>query len=443
MNLTWTRVVRLYGTTALLLLALAGTALAAGEVIPRSGGSAGGGSISNGQTTLRSAFGQPVVGVASNAQTTLCSGFACGTGVMADQPINGLAASNDGPTVLGATTTFSATVAGGGNVSYAWDFGDGNGNTGAGPAHIYAATGTYTATVTASNGANSLTAQTVVEVSNAVVELSDFDLAFEPDPVAIPQGGRVTWVRTEGTHNVRADDDSFTSGPPSSDWTTYSHTFDTVGAFPYYCELHGGPRGFGMSGTVFVEDRSNIPIAGLTAANDGPTVLGAPTNFTAQVTAGSEITYIWNFGDGNSGSGPSPQHTYAAAGTYLATVTAINDQGSVSAQTTVEVSHAVVEVRNFQFVPATVTINPGERVTWVLVEGAHNVVADDGSFTSGPPGSAWGTFTQTFADAGEYPYYCALHGGPGGVGMSGNVIVRGGTSSDDEKVYLPLVNPPD
>ncbi|MCB0075113.1 MAG: hypothetical protein KDE20_26825, partial [Caldilineaceae bacterium] len=72
-----------------------------------------------------------------------------------------------------------------------------------------------------------------------------------------------------------------------------------------------------------------------------------------------------------------------------------------------------------------------------------NVVADDGSFTSGPPGSAWTTYTETFAAVGDYPYYCALHGGPGGSGMSGRVLVREGTSSGDEKVFLPLVYPPD
>ncbi|MEZ4556859.1 MAG: PKD domain-containing protein [Caldilineaceae bacterium] len=435
------RAVLLYVTAALLLLALTGVALAAGEVIPRAGSGAGGGSSTNGQTTVRSAFGQPVVGVVGNAQTTLCSGFACGMGVMADDPITALSASNDGPTVLGAITTFNATATGGSNVTYAWDFGDGNSGSGASPAHIYAATGAYTATVTASNGAGSLSAQTVVEVSNAVVEVRNF--LFDPTPVTIPRGGRVTWVRIEGNHNVRADDDGFSSGPPSSTWITYSRRFETVGTFPYYCELHGGPGGAGMSGVVIVEESTDTPITGLTAANDGPTVLGAPTAFTAATASGSNVSYSWTFGDGTGATGPAPQHTYAAAGTYVATVTAINDTGSMSAQTTVEVSHAVVEVRNFEFVPGTVTINPGQRVTWVLIEGTHNVVADDGSFTSGPPSSAWTTYTETFATVGDYPYYCALHGGPGGSGMSGRVLVREGTSSGDEKVFLPLVYPPD
>ncbi len=40
------------------------------------------------------------------------------------------------------------------------------------------------------------------------------------------------------------------------------------------------------------------PISGLTAANSSPTDLGSPTTFTATVSAGTSISYVWNFGDG-------------------------------------------------------------------------------------------------------------------------------------------------
>ncbi|MCB0046860.1 MAG: PKD domain-containing protein [Caldilineaceae bacterium] len=236
----------------LLLLLLAGVLLAAGETIARynPGGVSGGGSVGNGTTTVRSAFGQPVVGVVGNANTTLCSGIACGMGVMSDESISGLLAENDGPTVLGNATGFSASVIDGTSVSYAWDYGDGTTGSGPNPSHVYSAVGGYSVTVTASNGTDVETAQTIVEVSNAVVEAGNFE--FTPKDITIPQGGRVTWVRTDGTHNVRADDDSFTSGAPSDAWETYSRTFDAQGTYPYYCELHGGPGGSGMSGVVEV-----------------------------------------------------------------------------------------------------------------------------------------------------------------------------------------------
>jgi hypothetical protein len=43
-----------------------------------------------------------------------------------EAPISGLTAFNDSPTVIGGSTLLSATVEAGTNVSYAWDFGDGD-----------------------------------------------------------------------------------------------------------------------------------------------------------------------------------------------------------------------------------------------------------------------------------------------------------------------------
>lgn len=83
----------------------------------------------------------------------------------------------------------------------------------------------------------------------------------------------------------------------------------------------------------------------------------------------------------------------------------------------------VVQVRNNQFVPNSVTIHPGDTVVWMRTEGFHNVRADDGSFGN-TPGATWATFSHTFSSAGTVRYYCEVHGRPGGVGMSGVVIVQ-------------------
>jgi PKD repeat protein len=66
--------------------------------------------------------------------------------------------------MLGSPTTFTATTTSGVNVSYAWNFGDGSLGAGATLTHSYAATGIYTAIVTATNSGGSLTATTTVTV---------------------------------------------------------------------------------------------------------------------------------------------------------------------------------------------------------------------------------------------------------------------------------------
>jgi len=45
---------------------------------------------------------------------------------------------------------------------------------------------------------------------------------------------------------------------------------------------------------------------------------------------GSISSYAWNFGDGSSGSGVNPSHTYADFGTYVVSLTVTDDGGAVS-----------------------------------------------------------------------------------------------------------------
>lgn len=66
------------------------------------------------------------------------------------------------------------------------------------------------------------------------------------------------------------------------------------------------------------------PISGLRADNDGPTLLGMPTQFTAILSSGTNVSYTWDFGDGQSGSGETITHTYENPGTYSVELTASN-----------------------------------------------------------------------------------------------------------------------
>jgi plastocyanin len=80
-----------------------------------------------------------------------------------------------------------------------------------------------------------------------------------------------------------------------------------------------------------------------------------------------------------------------------------------------------------RFEPANITITAGSTVNWYWPVGSvrHNVVADDGDApaTSGAPASYPKYLSFTFVIPGVYHYHCAVHGGTGGVGMSGAVTV--------------------
>jgi predicted outer membrane repeat protein len=90
------------------------------------------------------------------------SGFDLGYDEVA--PPEGLTASNNGPTTLGNPTAFSSSLTYGMAVTYLWHFDDGTTSTGNSPVHTYAAAGIYHVTVTAANGAGSVSASTDVMV---------------------------------------------------------------------------------------------------------------------------------------------------------------------------------------------------------------------------------------------------------------------------------------
>ncbi|MGH7580645.1 MAG: cupredoxin domain-containing protein, partial [Gemmatimonadales bacterium] len=75
----------------------------------------------------------------------------------------------------------------------------------------------------------------------------------------------------------------------------------------------------------------------------------------------------------------------------------------------------------------SMTITVGDTINWFWPEGGtgHNVVPDDGNApaTSGAPAAYPKYLSFQFAIPGVYHYHCAVHGGPGGVGMSGSVTV--------------------
>jgi len=88
-----------------------------------------------------------------------------------------------------------------------------------------------------------------------------------------------------------------------------------------------------------------------------------------------------------------------------------------------EGSAASVAIKDFEFQPKELKVKAGTTVTWTNDGGSsHTVTADDGSFES-PTLAKGKTYSRNFDKPGTYPYYCALHGGAGGDGMSGTIVV--------------------
>jgi uncharacterized repeat protein (TIGR01451 family) len=105
------------------------------------------------------------------------------TVAMVDWPISGLVVINSSPADLGETVIFTATVMTGTNYLFTWDFGDNQSSVVRGQSsvfgaeqsiitHTYATAGYYTAVVTATNAANSVSGDTLVRIIAADLQLT-------------------------------------------------------------------------------------------------------------------------------------------------------------------------------------------------------------------------------------------------------------------------------
>jgi PKD repeat protein len=105
-----------------------------------------------------------------------------------------------------------------------------------------------------------------------------------------------------------------------------AHTYTAAGTFNVVLVVTDTS---GLSGT----STSKVTIVAPPVANAGGPytgIEGVALNFSASGSTdpqGESLTYTWDFGDGNTGSGVAPTHAYAAFGTYSVKLTATNTSG--------------------------------------------------------------------------------------------------------------------
>ena len=82
-------------------------------------------------------------------------------------------------------------------------------------------------------------------------------------------------------------------------------------------------------------------------------------------------------------------------------------------------SPATVNIDNFAFAPATLTVTAGTTVTWKNEDDSPHRIGDkNGTLTSAALDTD-DTFSHTFTAPGEYPYICTIH-----PYMAGKIIVK-------------------
>ena len=79
-----------------------------------------------------------------------------------------------------------------------------------------------------------------------------------------------------------------------------------------------------------------------------------------------------------------------------------------------------IEIRNFMFMPKTLTVPVGAKVTWInRDEEPHIVVSANGQFAPSKALDTGDRYVTIFSKPGTYTYYCTVH-----PFMTGTVIVK-------------------
>ncbi len=219
-------------------------------------------------------------------------------------------------------------------VSITMDWGDGDTTTttsGTDEAHTYADDGTFIFTCTAADEDGG--------TSSDIVAATGYTVTVVVDNVSPDIAVAVATDSVEGsasTFTAAADD-------PGDDTLTYTwdfgdgstgtgatatHTYVDDGSYTWTVTVDDGDVGSDTSSGVGPVTVSNAdPAPSFTAPSASEGVAASFSGSATDAGTADTFVYSWDFGDGGTAVGATASHTYAADGTYTATLTVYDDDG--------------------------------------------------------------------------------------------------------------------
>ena len=256
-------------------------------------------------------------------------------------------------------------------VAWAWDFGDGHQGSGATAPHTYALPGNYVVTlvVTDDLGATGETSR--------VVTIAGPNLP----PVAVQsEAADRTAPRTLAFNGAGStDDDGYVNAwrwdfgdGSSGSGAEVTHTFAGDGVYEVRLTVTDDRGAQGQSvASVIVLTPNAPPVASFVAAASGLTAtFDASASSDADGTDGLPVEYAWTFGDGATGNGVAPRHTYPVGGEYQVTLLVTDADGAQD-----EVMHTV-GVGDSANVAPTAAVDATTTLLEVALDGTGSVDVD-------------------------------------------------------------------
>ena len=234
----------------------------------------------------------------------------------------------------GQSLPLSATASdpGADTLTFDWDFGDATTGTGDTLNHTWADDGTYTVTLTVTDGDGGSVTQTGTAVINNVAPTiasltgpgsgAEGDTLSYDAPATDPGADVLTWTWDFGD-----------GSPAGVGGPGISHQFTDDGVYTITVTVTDDD-GASDSATTTVTISNLDPVIDTLVAGDGDEGDALAYEGAASDLGDDTLTYTWDFGDGSSPqTGMTPTHVYEDDGTYTVTLTVTDEDGGSVVQT--------------------------------------------------------------------------------------------------------------
>lgn len=281
------------------------------------------------------------------------------------------------------------------------------------------------------------------------------NFTFSPADLIISPGDTVTWVNEDSTPHTSTSTQGRWDSGTLNQTQSHSVTFSVPGVFPYYCQIHPSMTAViqvaesalpnlvpylveGWSEPMVINDtlgrfQDTRPIydnqdlyLNWVVANTGET--GILTEFTTRILLDGQVltnwsrtslpTQVWNSWEGfYLGRLSAGIHRFRMEIDASGAVTESSENDNIFEKTITVLpaggggngrTHQVV-IRGFAFIPAQLTINPGDTVQWTNEDAApHTSTAEQRLWDSGPLNQGQ-SFSFTFSSPSRHSYFCSFH----------------------------------
>ena len=237
---------------------------------------------------------------------------------------------------MGQAVTFDASLttdegAACTSCSFVWDFGDGSTGSGRIATHAYAAAGTYTVTLIATDsvGTSSTPVTHTVTISDTTIP-TGLSVTSSPNTPIAKQAATFTAIATAAANHhivsyqfIWGDGDSNTTSSP-----VIQHTYSQSGSYLITLTVRDD---LNQSATTNMAITVSSGLTALFTTNKSGTTVTFDGSTSSSQVASTITDYAWDFeSDGTydtNGSSPTTAHDYGSNGTYRATLRITDNRG--------------------------------------------------------------------------------------------------------------------